>query len=1171
MKNLTFENIRSTSGSIYSSNISHVILQNFVLDKCESAKQGGAISLINVTYSTLQDVAISRCKSLDGVVYGLNLTKSNASNVVLNSNLATRGSGFLLKDSYVSFDNLRAFNNSAQNTIEFLSGEGGIFNLLGTSHIQLKSAFISRSLASVLILSGASSMEIYDSYITNVQIGAILMYNNRATRISYIYNSTFTDCHNSGGYGGVLSSFETYSSISIVQSRFLNNTAVFGGAIAALTHNSMTILDNIFEGNRAFEAESSSGGALYLESVNDTTISQNSFSYNQATFGGAIFLKKVIKTKYFIRYGGALISHSTFHQNMASDGGAFYGSTENIATILNCNFTGNKAIKSGGAINMDGVAYSSDVTSENLLQLLNEASFSELLKISEKPGIKVLSSSFSDNSADVGGSVTFFSNSIRFLIENSTLVRSRADGDGGSIYLLVKSGEISHSLIDNSQATRGGCVFALMVLNENGLILNSSNINRCRAIEGGIYLSSNTPLTMVNSTIQNSQAENYPGILVMSNTTINGSLFKNNQAENLGTIGVIHPGVLNVISSEFNSNTASKGGTIYSNSFKNMSLVDSKFVNNVASFGGSIYFDKNDDVEETNRDIFVESSQFHDRSDVAGGSFFVFKEGLINFTHRLDNDILLASSASYGPVFASNPKFLNLERFDIQNIGLDEITTKNLSADSLVVFPGQYFNVKLQLLDFYGSQVNKYPGLTIRISSPTESVSIVGPSIEQGLEDGFVSFQDMVVSAATENLELQFDVIGVGDTPDPLKLNILVDTCPIGYKVDTLKSTCIRCTQGTYSILPNSKTCHTNCDNVGCMGGSNLVYERGFWVDINNNGEIKVLPCPNGKCAGGIYSNVLEGGTPFGSNIISLFNDRKSRSIQEDTPTQYIGANCTGMRTGVLCAECIEGYSEWRGTCVKCRSSNPLFIILYIFYWVGIQLYVHATSQNDKSGAAMKILIAFVQTTFQVIDFASWALKQEAETAILAWLSTTVKSIFSLEIPSLNSGNQNSKNSYRDLVLDSYNSSWTEGCPFDRPGYWYYVLQALELVGMGLSILFILINVTCWTAICCGRKKKMQVDIKDDNEDESPAKNNFTQDDQIVEKASSEDIKNDEEDSSSPNNSIYGSEKQLIDHGSMTGKAVSEKSKKSKILNLLKKVYAKGYSYLEPASFMRTW
>jgi hypothetical protein len=222
--------------------------------------------------------------------------------------------------------------------------------------------------------------------------------------------------------------------VTIVGSRFKNNSASNGGAVGSLFSN-LTLVDNVFDHNQATgtganyidanckvnggeSGDGGNGGAVVMDGGEDfgVTICGCSFTGNKAgALGGAVF-----RTPDGPR-AATNIDRSTFDGNQAPGGGALYFHHTDLG-ITASTFSGNTA-EGAGAIKAD----------DTNLVLLN--------------------TTFTANSATegLGGAIALFGNGGK--IQSSTFSENHADGGSGLFGAALAGGsvfEINNSIFANN-------------------------------------------------------------------------------------------------------------------------------------------------------------------------------------------------------------------------------------------------------------------------------------------------------------------------------------------------------------------------------------------------------------------------------------------------------------------------------------------------------------------------------------------------------------------------------------------------------------------------------------------------------------------------------------------------------------------------------------------------
>ena len=155
----------------------------------------------------------------------------------------------------------------------------------------------------------------------------------------FIEHCTFTDNYASE-YGGCI---YTYSARPYVyECDFTHNSAgISGGAISCKTGTVATVLNSRFVENTAHDGGAIYVGTLMNEPLEYTRILFNDFTDNEAERGGAVFLNS---------FSWVTVSFSTFVRNSAREGGALFCHTDAVGdlTVQMCTIVENSAEYGGG-------------------------------------------------------------------------------------------------------------------------------------------------------------------------------------------------------------------------------------------------------------------------------------------------------------------------------------------------------------------------------------------------------------------------------------------------------------------------------------------------------------------------------------------------------------------------------------------------------------------------------------------------------------------------------------------------------------------------------------------------------------------------------------------------------------------------------------------------------
>ncbi len=295
--------------------------------------------------------------------------------------------------------------------------------------------------------------------------GALFLYtgNHSLTRCNFMKNSVDND-------GGAVRVGRYVRSFILSKCNFLNNSAYYedGGAISSASPN-ITIAGSVFKNNFANE----DGGAIDTFSLANYTVYvsiQDCLFKSNTGFkaGGAMYLG--------VNTVQSLIN-SNFTSNKATVAGAFY--IESIsANITDCVFKSNKAYNvakktiynkagkvvshSGGAIfNKNG----SIVLIKNSLFSGNKATYGGA--ITNRGQMTISKSNFTSNNATYGGALYGGGKSLS--VKDSIFYKNRASNTGGALYITEGNVSVKTSMIVSNSAKLYSGVYSTksISLNDN--------------------------------------------------------------------------------------------------------------------------------------------------------------------------------------------------------------------------------------------------------------------------------------------------------------------------------------------------------------------------------------------------------------------------------------------------------------------------------------------------------------------------------------------------------------------------------------------------------------------------------------------------------------------------------------------------------------------------------
>ena len=373
----------------------------------------------------------------------------------------------------------------------------------------------------------------YEARIFNI-IGSDVIINNITFIRGYVKIKDILDTNGYKGCGGAICCIGDRCTIK--NSKFINNTAVYGGAVYMKSNNSSISYSEFYNNTVMTNTQSHLGGGAVNWYGHNGNISHSIFTDNHAigygAEGGAI--------RWYTSHNGT-ITDSNFTNNTSNYiGGAILWMGGN-GTIKNSNFTNNNANSTGyGAGCAGGGVY--------------VASYSNTT---------IKDSNFTNNSAKDGGAIGWYE-STEGTISNITFIDNKADEDGGAI-------RWTHS--------------------NYGTICNSTFTNNNAGDEGGaIYCDPNNDVTLANSTFTNNSAKDGGAVQWTNNrnSAAYNLTFTNNTAINGSAIHWFsYSGYLR--NSTFINNNATNGGALWYASSHNSNITNLTFINNTAPQGASIY------------------------------------------------------------------------------------------------------------------------------------------------------------------------------------------------------------------------------------------------------------------------------------------------------------------------------------------------------------------------------------------------------------------------------------------------------------------------------------------------------------------------------------------------------------------------------------------------------
>ena len=776
-----------------------------------------------------------------------------------------------------------------------------------------------------IVRSTAANIFVESSHFTSHHTQA---FNVSARKISMqIHNSSFYG-HRVEGDGGVLSlRGADVCRLNVTNSSFVNTTAAQGGAInmECAKVNNVSFHDNIFTDNTA---SNRGGGAVYIDAfgsvLNDTEYAIN--DKGEVVEQGGLFLLIDINRCYF--------TNCNSYSPVANlDGGALYIKGLKASVRLNhSSFTMCRTATFGGGIFIQ--------TGSTLPQRRPSYAGVDLLLI-------VDSSNFTRCRASDGASLyAIYETEMQITINNSHFISNNAEMLGGALCVYPSNTEgenwkrnsgqitIENSAFINNRAFRGGA-FNLESNSQTSLILQRVVMESNGAEEDGGAAVINKLGTMVirKSRFLNNRGESYGGVFSMVDVhilNVADSFFESNSAwSSSGGAFVTQSRLtiqsITIIHSEFNNCSAGQlAGAIYLKSEGHLSLVikKSRFTRNQEySFGGggALFLSLASDSQTDpgcNQKTFTSNNPNY---DVKKYPSWDYKSNLfIEDTTFERNGASLGGAVCLrngGKATFNNCSFIdNFARLQGGHIYSGDGSTSLVIQDSLFKR-----NIKnLQLLSPYDAVFTKASFIHAESSGKLTVYNTtmdftpygnIGPLIEVA-NGGLVDLGNNNLTKFTCPVGSQLQILNFTEL-----VTTHVNNTPCKIKLTTLVFSCLVCPGNSYSLQRGHVIGSELAPGFKCLPcpfgancSQNILAKPNFWGFNNtvNPPTLKFTMCPVGYC----------------------------RPPETTDFPEYNG--CQGNRSGELCGECNESYTETLYS-TNCRPSHEC---TDYWFWPVALLYV---------------------------------------------------------------------------------------------------------------------------------------------------------------------------------------------------------------------------------------
>ena len=544
---------------------------------------------------------------------------------------------------------------------------GGVVYLMDrSSFFAQESVFrknIGSDLGAVVMSVSGSSTTIHNSYITqnSATLGGVIV----AIRWNVITIVNTVLANNTARIHGGTLYVRSMGIVSIIHCKLLENQARSDGVVVIFEQSSLTVTNTVFDRNMAghdggviyvynnstlkmenCSASSNfagnSGGLVYGLKDSDISVRHSRADINQALQSGGVFhvqqgSKITVTASNFTRnkanYGGVVrvfvcssvnIVDSVFVENAADiSGGVIAIYKTSSATVNSSYFSFNRA-------NFGGVFYlfqNNPMRYSNNLATVFLHFNSAICKSLETSNVKITYSTFSNNSADLGGVLYMIGGEAN--ISSSSVHQSSARYAGGAISIL-ENGAIyiaSTSFAGNTAGSKGG---ALALVGNCVVAIKVSEFAQNRAtIDGGVIhlQQSNASVYGCNFTYSNASRDGGVMTVIQGTTRFDECIFVNNNAAYGGGVVHAHNTSLTVTRCTFEGNKATRdsGGVLYLTDTSRSTIQDSISRGNSARGDGGVV------SASSSSTVDIKASSFYDNHANRGGAFAASRQSSLSF------------------------------------------------------------------------------------------------------------------------------------------------------------------------------------------------------------------------------------------------------------------------------------------------------------------------------------------------------------------------------------------------------------------------------------------------------------------------------------------------------------------------------------------------------------
>ncbi len=608
--------------------------------------------------------------------------------------------------------------------------------------------------------------------------------------------------------GGAISVYRVFTPVIIMNSQFVNNSALNGGVLVTIWLAGVDVRNCTFDGNSAL----SDGSILFSVSVSTV---------------------KCTPATCWITF-----TDSVFRNNSGATSGAIYIPDSWVVTLTRVHAIGNRVLSgptaAGAVVRM--IAVANGVSGVNLLTVTDSRFIENQAIDFGSGGVFAVSGTAAVNITDCW----FHRNSV-----NQDL-----SVDGGAV-LLVGDGGASIVTVTRCEfiGNSGG---AINIFGTHSLqTYDSKFFGNTAAGSAVLKTSYHARVGMTRCQfIRNSASLNNGGVAFVHAATL--SLVQCNCTENQGSSGGClygdQPSAISISESVFSRNFVSgSGGALYTRDPLSLTVRSTLFDSNSAVLtGGAIAFESSQSpLDSQFAPIFTGGVTLTENNAFLNGGGIYF----VNAVSCPPSDQSIAVTYIDNTVV-----FHGREAISNASSSPAKIVLQPLNSNTFV--PGIATTLTWSVVDcFDRPMANVESSIPVRIAAtPTNCMP---DPIFSFLVEGAVT-ANVVLSASLTDLERSC-IVTIAPTqssqlivPPPLTLSPV--PCPPGtyqyVMVDASLVACSECDSNQYQLRPNQPLCFDCPQHTTCTDGAVLSAESGFWLGTSDTktGEVQAFRCLPGYC-----------------------------------------------------------------------------------------------------------------------------------------------------------------------------------------------------------------------------------------------------------------------------------------------------------------------------------